>query len=888
MYYLKTLGALSLSRPARSEDDGLSGSKSLLIVALLATTPERSERRDHLAELLWPGSDRARALRALRQALFYLSKYANDVLDRDDETVTLARDQLSADLWEFDDALRRGDFGHAIALYGGRFLAGLERKAGSELEHWIEAENSRINAGLEVAYTKEIERRRQAGELEEAMRLARAYADLNPLDDRGQRTLLRTLLAAGDELGALRAYEGYRTLVTNELGEEPPEELRRNMEEMREELLRVAGPAVAGAAAVPPGSRAYPAGRWRRWVAEHRLVAAGAAGALAVAIVLGVAVAAPWRSPPSGPVYNATGRLLVTVDRGSRSELEEIALRGTGVDIRATNLGPNDLPAPDGRRVAFTERSPDGWNLAVRETGSAEARTLTRDPGDEFPVAWSPDGRHLVYAHRRLLDDGRSYAHELAVLDLEAESSRSLGTLPSPDAPRVAWAPDGTRLAVTSGAAGATEIYVVDFDGANAANLSRHPRGDRDPAWSPDRERLAFVSDRDGAADLYTIRPDGTDLRQITVTAGEERGPVWLSPSLIAFVTRRGDASDLWLADTFTGALRQVTTRGDIGAIVGVRDAPRRWIETVAITPRGDVVSPGQYVDLDIEATDASGEPATADGLPLRWSVRPDSVATVNEAGALRVVGRGPAAVVASLGGWRADTLAISSVEIAEVPLEPVLAEPWTNGIDQDRWLTFGDPAPRTTPTGAPGRRGTFVNNGDAIFESGAVTRAAFPLESGLTVEVHGRLRFTGKLHQVFGIALYREASDDSLLATGEAVPLVELRIQGAAGPDPAQAWIATAERRHAIPVPERPRFWHRYALQILPDGAVELLVDGAMYWRSPYRLARELLTPVYVGLGFQSFETDVAHGPVGIYSGARYRLREVEAVVAGEAAEPR
>jgi hypothetical protein len=68
--------------------------------------------------------------------------------------------------------------------------------------------------------------------------------------------------------------------------------------------------------------------------------------------------------------------------------------------------------------------------------------------------------------------------------------------------------------------------------------------------------------------------------------------------------------------------------------------------------------------------------------------------------------------------------------------------------------------------------------------------------------------------------------------------------------------------------------------LQILPEGAVELLVDGAIYWRSPYRLARELLTPVYLGLGFRAFEADVAHGPVEVYSGARYRLQELEAPV--------
>lgn len=50
--------------------------------------------------------------------------------------------------------------------------------------------------------------------------------ELNPLDETAQRTLIRAQRAAGGRVGAYRSYERYRTLLREELGAEPGEELR--------------------------------------------------------------------------------------------------------------------------------------------------------------------------------------------------------------------------------------------------------------------------------------------------------------------------------------------------------------------------------------------------------------------------------------------------------------------------------------------------------------------------------------------------------------------------------------------------------------------------------------------------------------------------------------
>jgi TolB protein len=82
---------------------------------------------------------------------------------------------------------------------------------------------------------------------------------------------------------------------------------------------------------------------------------------------------------------------------------------------------------------------------------------------------------------------------------------------------------EGQRLAVAMFRTGDTEIFLVDPETGDAANLTRSPgSSERYPSWSPDGKLVAFNSDRDGTHNLYVINVDGTGLRQLT----REKAPV--------------------------------------------------------------------------------------------------------------------------------------------------------------------------------------------------------------------------------------------------------------------------------------------------------------------------------------------------------------------------
>ncbi|HSG82770.1 MAG TPA: BTAD domain-containing putative transcriptional regulator, partial [Gemmatimonadota bacterium] len=243
MFYLKTLGELSLHASGPKGPPLLRNSKPLAVLAYLATAPNFSARRDHLAQLLWPESDAGHARSSLRQALHYISqRVGQPLVQTTDWTIELDAAELDVDLWEFERALKAEDYAHAVELYAGPFVPGLERKSGAEFEGWIESQDEQLRAGLDVAYTRLVGDAMARDWPSTAVEYGRLFVELNPLNEVAQLAYVRALKAAGDQIGALRAYRSYRSLLREALHDVPSEELERAILSVRDEVLRDAMP----------------------------------------------------------------------------------------------------------------------------------------------------------------------------------------------------------------------------------------------------------------------------------------------------------------------------------------------------------------------------------------------------------------------------------------------------------------------------------------------------------------------------------------------------------------------------------------------------------------------------------------------------------------------
>ena len=78
-------------------------------------------------------------------------------------------------------------------------------------------------------------------------------------------------------------------------------------------------------------------------------------------------------------------------------------------------------------------------------------------------------------------------------------------------------APTTPKILFTSTRDGNREVYMMNPDGSEQVNLTKHPADDLGAVWSPTGDRILFVSDRQGTRvrDLYVMDADGTNVRRV-------------------------------------------------------------------------------------------------------------------------------------------------------------------------------------------------------------------------------------------------------------------------------------------------------------------------------------------------------------------------------------
>ena len=194
----------------------------------------------------------------------------------------------------------------------------------------------------------------------------------------------------------------------------------------------------------------------------------------------------------------------------------------------------------------------------------------------------------LLFTSNRRLQGGYLQGLEVHSLDLEtravvnlcsvlASVPRSDGSVPDSlqqgfgarGGQQPARSPDGTRVAFVSLRDGNREIYVMDADGGDPVNLTRHDAYDSAPAWSPDGRRIVFESDRDGEVpQVFAMNPDGSGLEQLTSEprAPWASSPAWSPDGLsIACSSGQGVAVGIYSIDLASGALRLLSQVGQQG-----------------------------------------------------------------------------------------------------------------------------------------------------------------------------------------------------------------------------------------------------------------------------------------------------------------------------------
>jgi Tol biopolymer transport system component len=204
-------------------------------------------------------------------------------------------------------------------------------------------------------------------------------------------------------------------------------------------------------------------------------------------------------------------------------------LAGTTVAGSRTG-GHMSSPAwsPDGRKLLFLS---DAGTLCdfcfhlyvVNADGSGERRLVHQHKtgllvGD-FSPAWSPDGQRIAFVRRRFHPTGLDVG-VVWVMRADGRRQRKLTRERFAEGrslhARVAWSPDGQKLAFTSDRDGNADVYTINSDGSGLRRLTNNPEYDGDAVWSPDGRQLVFVSNRGGGYGVYIVNADGSGQRRLT------------------------------------------------------------------------------------------------------------------------------------------------------------------------------------------------------------------------------------------------------------------------------------------------------------------------------------------------------------------------------------
>jgi Tol biopolymer transport system component len=280
-------------------------------------------------------------------------------------------------------------------------------------------------------------------------------------------------------------------------------------------------------------------------------------------------------------------------------------------ETRRLTTSDDTAPAfsPDGRTLAFNRTVARDLIYLLHLTkdyqpeGEPERVAPAAESYQNFGIAWSPDGKDIVFSSgysanaglwrvaasagarpRRIAfasegasapavsrqGDRLAYVVNRTDANIWRIDLRSPGQNPGIPARLIAstreeespaYSPDGKRIAFTSARSGAYEIWVCASDGSNPVQLTAFG-GElvSAPQWSPDGQNIAFHAVRAGNQDLYVISANGGPPRRLTNHPRADVWPYWSRDGQsLYFRANRSGTAEIWKMPAKGGEAVQIT-----------------------------------------------------------------------------------------------------------------------------------------------------------------------------------------------------------------------------------------------------------------------------------------------------------------------------------------
>lgn len=271
--------------------------------------------------------------------------------------------------------------------------------------------------------------------------------------------------------------------------------------------------------------------------------------------------------------WSFDGRRIAFVSQGS---IWVVPAAG-GAPRRLTNAAPGDGDprqagdrnpqwSPNGKWILFESGRRGHSDLLVVSEDGRSQNFLTQGSADAGNATWSPDGKRIAYTERT----PEYFSGRLDVVNFNNENGEAGDPVVLYTAPqdrgggwslrRAEWSPDGKTLALSLQESGWDNIWLIPAAGGKPKQLTRGNWEDMDPVFSPDGKSVAVVSSRKELEerDIWIVPVDGSKPRAVTQfnTPGVASFPIWSPDGRVIYFHR---ASPLSSADLVAASVSGAT-----------------------------------------------------------------------------------------------------------------------------------------------------------------------------------------------------------------------------------------------------------------------------------------------------------------------------------------
>jgi Tol biopolymer transport system component len=214
---------------------------------------------------------------------------------------------------------------------------------------------------------------------------------------------------------------------------------------------------------------------------------------------------------PGGPAE----RLILYTARADGSGLRALKKAGTGA-VEPTWF-------PDGRHILFVSY-PEGRLKVIKADGTGLRSAGVPGPGGNTCVL--PDNKRIAVLRPQSANGNLSAIFVAGLYGHGLKRITPWGTY----ADKIDCSPDGQRIAYSSPAFGeggkSSNVYTTRIDGTDVVQLTHDMGGTINngvDSWSPDGTKIAYVNNASGDYQIWTMNADGTEPAQLTHGAEAHR-----------------------------------------------------------------------------------------------------------------------------------------------------------------------------------------------------------------------------------------------------------------------------------------------------------------------------------------------------------------------------